>query len=88
MMRSEVKDALERNYKLVFVDETMFTTSTVLTHIFSSKKNNIEISQDLMNNEALAVVGGVSADGGLEGYLVEKGSINSDSFIRFLELLK
>ena len=87
-MRSEVKDALERNYKLVFVDETMFTTSTVLTHAFSSKKNNIEISQDLMNNEALAVVGGVSADGGLEGYLVEKGSINSDSFIRFLELLK
>ena len=41
-----------------------------------------------MNNEALAVVGGVSAKGGMEAYLVQKGAINSASFIDFLRILK
>jgi hypothetical protein len=66
----------------------MFTTATVLTHAFSSRKKNIEIDQSLMNNEALAVVGGVSAEGGMEAYLVQKGAINSASFIDFLRILK
>ena len=70
------------------MDETMFTTATVLTHAFSSKKKNIEIDQSLMKNEALAVVGGVSAEGGFEAYLVEKGAINSASYIEFLNILK
>jgi transposase len=40
-----------------------------------------------MNNEALAVVAGVSAENGLEAYLIEKGSINSQSFVAFLRQL-
>ena len=41
-----------------------------------------------MNNEALAVVGGVSAEDGFEGFLVQKNSINSQSFIEFLQILQ
>ena len=66
----------------------MFTTATVLAHAFSLRKKNIEIDQSLMNNEALAVVGGISAEDGLEGYLVQKGATNSSSYIDFLKILK
>ena len=88
MMQSEVREALNEGRRFFFVDETMFTTATVLTQAHSSRKKNIEIDQSLMNNEALAVVGGISVEGGMEAYLIQKGAINSASFIDFLNILK
>jgi transposase len=41
----------------------------------------------LVNNSALAVIGGVSAEGGFEGYLIKPKSIRGDSFIAFVENL-
>ena len=87
-MQSEVREALNEGRRIFFVDETMFTTATVLTHAYSSRKKNIEIDQSLMNNKALAVVGGISVEGGMEAYLIQKGAINSASFIDFLNILK
>lgn len=86
IMRSHVLDALGNERKIIFVDETIFTTATVLTHAYSSKGTNAQIDQSLMNNEALEVVGGVSCDG-LEGYLVKKQAIDSESFISFLTVM-
>lgn len=79
---------MAQNKKIVFLDETMFTTATVLTHAFSPRKTNIQIDQKLMNNEALAVIAGISSDNGFEGYLVKKNSIDSDSFIEYVQLLQ
>ena len=87
-MQSEVREALNESRRIFFVDETMSTTATVLTHAYSSRKKNIEIDQSLMNNEALAVVGGISVEGGMEANLIQKGAINSASFIDFLNILK
>ena len=66
----------------------MFTTSTRLTHSYSSRNNNIQLNEMLMNNKAIAVVAGVSTDGGLEGYLLREKSIASDSFIQFIDSLR
>ena len=87
-MQSEVKQALDLGKKIIFADETMFTTATVLSHAYSHKKSNIEIDQALMNNEALAVVAGVSAEAGLESYMIRKGAIDSESFIDFLRTVQ
>ncbi len=65
----------------------MFTTAQRLTQAFSNKKVNIRVNQLTANNEALAVVAGVSDRNGLEAYLMKPKSINSNSFIEFLEVL-
>ena len=87
MMRSEVRLALELGCRLVFVDECMFTTATRVGLAFAARGRNIQLQEAAMNNEALAVVGGVSAEGGLESYLIQPRSINSQAFIKFLDNL-
>jgi hypothetical protein len=50
----------------------MFTTATRLTQAYSSKNTNIVLDEMLMSNKALAVLAGVSAEGGLGEYLVRE----------------
>jgi hypothetical protein len=85
MMISEVREVLEQGRRLIFVDEAMFTTASRLTHAYSANKTNITVSEVAVNSVALAVVAGVSAESGLETFLVRPKSINSQSFIAFLE---
>ncbi len=42
-MKSEIRDALSMKKKILFVDESMFTTAQRLTHAFSNKKSNIRV---------------------------------------------
>jgi hypothetical protein len=42
-MKSEIREALSMKKKIVFVDESMFTTAQRLTHAFSNKKSNIRV---------------------------------------------
>jgi hypothetical protein len=66
----------------------MFTTATRLASAFSNKNQNIVVQERLLTNNALAVVARVSIEKGLEGYLVKEKSINSQSFIQFLDDLR
>ncbi len=65
----------------------MFTTASRMTVSYSAKRSNIVVKEELIKNNALAVIGGVSAENGMEGYLIKPKSIKSDSFITFLENL-
>ncbi len=65
----------------------MFTTASRMNLAYSTKRNNIVIKEEVVKNNALAVIGGVSGEEGLEGYLVKAKSIRSDSFITFIENL-
>ncbi len=71
-LKSQIQSALESGRRIIFIDESMFTTATRLTHAYSSKNTNVVLDESLMSNKALAVVAGVSVDGGLEGYLVRE----------------
>jgi hypothetical protein len=87
MMKSEVRAALAEGWKLVFVDEAMFTTAAKITHSYALKNTNVTVDERATTIEALAVVVGVSRESGIESYLIQKKSINSQAFIRFLEML-
>ncbi len=65
----------------------MFTTASRMTTAYSAKRLNIVVKKELVKSNALAVIGGVSAENGMEGYLIKAKSIKSDSFIIFLENL-
>ncbi len=80
-MKKSLKSAYESKSRVIFVDESMFTTATRLSSAFSNTNNNIIVQERLLNSKALAVVAGVSIERGLEGYLLKDKSINSHSFI-------
>ena len=67
MMASQVGEALNSGKRIIFVDEVMFTTATNLTHAYSSRASNIVIPEKLASSPAIAMLGGILVEGGLEG---------------------
>jgi hypothetical protein len=42
-MKSNLKNALDNGKKILFIDESMFTSAQRLTHAYSHKRNNIRV---------------------------------------------
>jgi transposase len=58
-----------------------------MTHAYSAKGTNVCVAEVASSVQALAVVAGISLDKGLETFHIEPRSINSQSFISFLNSL-
>ena len=54
---------------------------------YAPNRMNISVNEKLASAPAIAVVAGVSAEQGLEAWLTFPRSIDSDTFISFLESL-
>ena len=87
MIKFEVKEALRQGRKLINLHEAMFTIAKRLTMAYASKYKNIVVDEFLRNTKGVAVVAAISSLGGLESFLLQPKSINSQSFIRFVELI-
>ena len=70
--------------RIIFMDEAVFTVSTILIGSFAPKGKNIAISEIAVSAKPLAVVAGVSKENGLEAVRVVPRSIDSENFIHFL----
>ena len=55
----------------------MFTTATMLKLAYSAFRTNVSIDECLRNSETIAMLGGVSAENGLEAFIMKPKSINS-----------
>ena len=55
----------------------MFTTATMLKLAYSAFMTNISIDERLKNSETIAMLGGVSAENGLEAFIMKPKSIKS-----------
>ena len=84
MMLAEVSRAVECGKRLIYVDEAMFTTSTMLDRGYSGKRQNVTLEEKLVSSPALAVVAGVSSERGLEAFHLKPASIDSEAFMQFL----
>jgi hypothetical protein len=51
---------------------------------YAARGENVVIEEKLTSSPAYAVVAGVSAEGGLEGFYMQPKSIDSDAFIQYL----
>ena len=83
-MIDSVKQATRQGKRIIFSDEAVFTTATLLDRAYAPKKHNVNIEEKLASSPAVAVVAGVSAEIGLEGYFIQARSIDSDAFIQFV----
>ena len=83
-MIDQVRQAVSSGKRIIFSDEAVFTTATLPNRAYSAKKHNVHIEEKLTSSPAVAVVAGVSVEGGLEGYHIQARSIDSDAFIQFV----
>ena len=83
-MIDQVRQAVSSDKRIIFSDEAVFTTATLPNRAYSAKKHNVHIEEKLTSSPAVAVVAGVSVEGGLEGYHIQARSIDSDAFIQFV----
>ena len=78
-------EALASKKKIIFIDEAMFTYSTNAMLAYAPNRQNICVDEKLSSAPAIAMVAGVSVEGGLETWLTKPRSIDSDAFISFIE---
>lgn len=82
-----LKLAKEYDWKLVFLDEAVFTFNTFNTRAWASKYHSVEVKESSIRVKTQALVAAISEDAGLESYLITPRSITADSFIQFLKQL-
>ena len=85
-MYDAVKVTRHRDVKLVWVDEAMFTFNTFSTRAWSAKHHSIEVNDADIRIKAMAFLGAISDNGGLEAYTIHPKSITTKEFIEFVEM--
>ena len=77
VLRSEIMQPKAKGKIIIFTDECMFSTATMLKLAYSGFRTNLSIDERLRNSETIAMLGGVSAENGLEAFIMKPKSINS-----------
>ena len=72
---------------VIYLDETMFTSKTLLTHDYSNIYTNIQIDYKKLNKPAVAVVAAITAEAGVLTWMNFLNSVNIPKFIQFLQHL-
>ena len=73
--------------KIVFVDEAVFSFNTFSTKAWAAPYRSVTVEERKIRVKTQSLVAGISADRGLESYLIHPRSISAVEFIRFLEQL-
>ena len=87
-LSTDVNLALERNTKIIQLDEFVITKKTWPTHAWSSPKENVTLNQCNAYTRTYAVILAISRERGVELVDIYKDSINKMKFKLFLERLR
>lgn len=84
-LKDQVQGAINDKRDIVFVDECMFTFSTLPKKSYAAKGNNVEIDPKEAHTNTLALVAGIDATQGMVNYDVFDGSVNQEKFKEFIQ---
>ena len=87
-MKGQLTRAKNAGYRIIYIDETMFTRKTLPASEWTQKKENMRVNIDKIDEPTMALLCGISKENGLEQYMVFKRSVNIDKFKEFLDGLK
>ena len=75
-------------YRIIYIDETMFTRKTVADAEWSRPKENMAVDVARLEEPTLALLCGISKEKGLEHFRIFEQSVNVDKFLDYLKGLK
>jgi len=85
-MKRQLTRAKNDGYRVVYIDETMFTRKTVAE--WSRPKENMAVDVKLLDEPTLALLCGISKEKGVEHHRVFEFSVNVERFIEYLDGLR
>ena len=75
-------------YRIVYIDETMFTRKSIPSKEYYLRSKNMTVDQSCINEPALAMLSGISKEKGLEAYMIFPFSVNIAKFKEYLTKLR
>ena len=87
-MRKQIERARKDGYRIVYIDETMFTRQSIPKKEYSLPHENLTIDKQLVNEKTLAVLAGISKEKGIETYMIFENSVNIPKFKEYLLKLR
>ena len=83
-MRRRLRSAIARRLKVVWVDETMFTKHTNMSHAWSRRTKNIHVPCEAMGIKFTACIAAISEGCGFEYIEHHPCAVTEDIFSAFL----
>ena len=84
-MKRLLNRAKNDGYRIIYIDETMFTRSTLPDAEWARPKENMTVDVALKNEPTLALLAGISKDKGLEHFRIFEKSVNTEKFKEYLD---
>ena len=83
-MKRQLAKARKDGYRIVYIDETMFTRTTLLAVEWSLPKENVNVDLDKLKEPTLALLHGISKEKGNEHFQIFDNSVNVAKFKEYL----
>ena len=87
-MIRELKRAKRDGYRIIYIDETMFTRTTVPKQEYCLPHQNVTIDKSWVNAPTTAVLSGISREKGQELFMQFPKSVNIPKFQEYLTRLR
>ena len=87
-MKRQLTRAKRDGYRIIYLDETMFTRKTVAETEWALPGENMTVDEAKLNEPTLAMLAAISKDKGREHYRVFPRSVNVDKFKEWLKELR
>ena len=87
-MKGQLTRAKNDGYRVIYIDETMFTRKTVPLTEWALPKENMTVDQARLDEPTLALLAGISKENGLEHCQIFKRSVNTTKFLEYLANLR
>ena len=86
-LRQELTALRDQGYKIVYIDETMFTRKAMAKLEWAAKHQNAEIDEAQLNEPTKALLTGIS-ESGVEQWKIFPKSVNIKKFQQYLQLVR
>ena len=83
-----MKEAFLKKRKVLFADETCFTSKTLPKKTFASKGNNVQVDQEALNKGYRSALAAISTDGKIEHLKVTQKAVNANKYMSWLRKLR
>ena len=83
-----LKRAKKDGFKIIYIDETVFTRSTVPRTEYCLQNRNVTVDKNWINEPTMAVLSGISREKGQELFMLFPKSVNVPKFKEYLTKIR
>ena len=80
----KVSDLKSEHYRIIYLDETVFTSKTISKSEYTLKRQHLRIPQILVNQPVYALIFAISEEKGIEHSEVFEKSVNKEKFTEYV----